>query len=181
MLAAHLWRLNFPSPCFCGRSCPCSEFFTLPRWLFILLFVCLFLNINDTLHFGLCRPFWNYMQTFVYSCGFCVCVCEKAFIGFSGQLLETHGQTGFAAVMMVLQPAARAAWVLLTCFSAEFSQEEGALHACVAGWKSHLPGRCGHATVYSPNRRSQALNAVCSFSPQDRLHNPFLYVIISSG
>ena len=64
--------------------------------------------------------------------------------------------------------------------TARFSQEEGALHSCVTGWKSHLPGRCGHAMVYS-NRHLRALNAVCSFSPQHCLHNPFLYVIISSG
>ena len=118
------------------------------------------------------------MQTFVYSRGFCARVREGLYWFLRAAVRDAW--RGFAAAMIALQPAARATWVLLTCFSARFSQEEGALHSCVTGWKSHLPGRCGHAMVYS-NRHLRALNAVCSFSPQHCLHNPFLYVIISSG
>ena len=107
-----------------------------------------------------------------------VCVCEGLYCFLRAVVRDAW--RGFAAVMIVLQLAARATWVLLTCFSAEFSQEEGALHTRVAGWKPRLPGRCGHDMVYS-NLHSQALNTVGSFSPQDRLHNPFFYVVISSG
>jgi len=100
-----------------------------------LCFVCLFLNINDMLLFGFCRPFWNYMQTFVYSRGFCVCVCVCVWEGLYWFLraVVRDAWRGFAAVMTALQPAARATWVLLTCFSAECSQ--GRREHCTHVWQ----------------------------------------------